>query len=101
MSEIDVTKCRFYLDDGSCCSHDTDCTKCIHCYCDWKVHQEQLYRYKQVVKEIKEIAEKIDDSCGCVYGDYNCDNCSSLEQKTVCTYKVKKLIIQKCEDANK
>lgn len=60
-------------------------------------------RYKQTLTEIKEIAEKIDDSGGCAYGDYDCDNCSSLEQETVCTYKVKKLILQKiseCEGNN-
>ena len=60
-------------------------------------------RYKQTLTEIKEIAEKIDDSDGCAYGDYDCNNCSSLEQETVCTYKVKKLILQKiseCEGNN-
>lgn len=55
-------------------------------------------KLKQTLTEIKEIAEKIDDSDGCVYGDYDCDNCSSLEQETVCTYKVKKLILQKTSE---
>lgn len=87
MSEIDVTKCRFYLDDGSCCSHDTDCTKCIHCYCDWKVHQEQLHRYKQAIKEIKEIAKKIDDEC-------------EIECYGSCAIQYKEQIIQKCEEVN-
>lgn len=65
-----------------------------------KVENKQLYLYKQAVRDIKKIAEKIDDSDGCAYGDYDCDNCSSLEQETVCTYKVKKLIIQKCEEVD-
>ena len=63
----------------------------------------ELDQLKQTLAEIKEIAEKIDDSDGCAYGDYDCDNCSSLEQETVCTYKVKKLILQKisdCEENN-
>jgi hypothetical protein len=54
--------------------------------------------YEKTLTEIKEIAEKIDDSGGCAYGDYDCDNCSSLEQETVCTYKVKKLILQKISE---
>jgi hypothetical protein len=58
----------------------------------------ELVKYKQALTEIKEIAEKIDDSDGCAYGDYDCDNCSSLEQETVCTYKVKKLILQKISE---
>ena len=53
---------------------------------------------KEMLADIKEIAEKIDDSGGCDYGDYDCDNCSSLEQETVCTYKVKKLILQKINE---
>ena len=57
-----------------------------------------LYKNQQALTEIKEIAEKIDDSGGCAYGDYDCDNCSSLEQETVCTYKVKKLILQKISE---
>jgi hypothetical protein len=56
--------------------------------------KEKSLLYKQTLTEIKEIAEKIDDSDGCAYGDYDCNNCSSLEQETVCTYKVKKLILQ-------
>lgn len=59
---------------------------------------DKQYKLKQTLTEIKEIAEKIDDSDGCAYGDYDCDNCSSLEQETVCTYKVKKLILQKISE---
>lgn len=91
MSEIDVTKCRFYLDDGSCCSHDTDCTKCIHCYCDYKVHQEQLHRYKQVIEDIKEIADDRSIYCeNCSGGveDFTCNDCGYVK------------IIQKCEEVN-
>ena len=64
---------------------------------------KELEKTRETLTEIKEIAEKIDDSGGCAYGDYDCNNCSSLEQETVCTYKVKKLILQKIsevEDAN-
>ena len=62
------------------------------------IFEEELESYKQALQEIKEIAEKIDDSDGCAYGDYDCDNCSSLEQETICTYKVKKLILQKISE---
>lgn len=61
----------------------------------WFNKAEEL---KQTLTEIKEIAEKIDDSGCCAYGDYDCDNCSSLEQEAVCTYKVKKLILQKISE---
>ena len=64
---------------------------------------QEYDKLKTALAEIKEIAEKIDDSDGCAYGDYDCDNCSSLEQETVCKYKVKKLILQKireCEAEN-
>ena len=70
---------------------------CKNCY----ELQQQLYQLKQTIAEIKEIAEKIDDSDGCAYGDYDYDNCSSLEQETVCTYKVKKLILQKISEVIK
>ena len=60
--------------------------------------QKRANKLTQTLTEIKEIAEKIDDSDGCAYGDYDCDNCSSLEQETVCTYKVKKLILQKISE---
>lgn len=66
-----------------------------------KMNYQLLQEYdklKNCLAEIKEIAEKIDDSDGCAYGDYDCDNCSSLEQETVCTYKVKKLILQKISE---
>ena len=62
---------------------------------DLQIENDKL---KQTLTEIKEIAKKIDDSGGCAYGDYDCDNCSSLEQETVCTYKVKKLILQKISE---
>lgn len=68
-----------------------------------KAKEQECERLKQTLAQIKEIAEKIDDSDGCAYGDYDCNNCSSLEQETVCTYKIKKLILQKiseCEVEN-
>ena len=69
--------------------------------CIWKKYlrkAQECEELKTTLAEIKEIAEKIDDSDGCAYGDYDCDNCSSLEQETVCTYKVKKLILQKISE---
>ena len=52
-------------------------------------------KFLQTIIDIQEIADKIDDSDGCAYGDYNCDSCSCLENEAACTYKVKKLILQK------
>ena len=36
---------------------------------------------------------KFDTSMGCSYGDYDCENCSSLDEDTVCTYKLQKIIL--------
>lgn len=65
-----------------------------------KKQEQQINKLATCIEQIKEIAEKIDDSDGCAYGDYDCDNCSSLEQETVCTYKVKKLILQKISEVD-
>ena len=59
----------------------------------------KMVKLEATLAEIKEIVEKIDDSDGCAYGDYDYDNCSSLEQETVCTYKVKKLTLQKIRES--
>lgn len=87
--EIDVTKCRFYLDDGSCCSHDTGYTKCIHCYCDWKVHQEQLHRYKQAIEKIKYIINVEIKQSPNYWTDF-----------VNIAYEAFDKIIQKCEESN-
>lgn len=68
MSEIDVTKCRsaynvsMDVSDIHCRLHGKDCRDVRNC--DYK----QLHRYKQVVKETKEILQNehpfVDCSCG-------------------------------------
>ena len=35
------------------------------------VQEAEIRKLKQILVEIKEIAEKIDDSDGCAYGDYD------------------------------
>ena len=49
-------------------------------------------RYKQALDEIEKLMPKFDTSDGCSYGDYNCENCSDLDEDIVCTYKLKKVI---------
>ena len=81
------------------CSASMFCKDNPNCYYkQLKAKDQECERLKQTLVEIEELAEKIDDSDGCAYGDYDCDNCSSLEQETVCTYKVKKLILQKISE---
>ena len=59
--------------------------------------QESFYKdkYKQALKDIKEIINKIDDSV-CAYGDYNCKDCDD-EGDTLCAGMIKKLILEKCK----
>lgn len=49
-------------------------------------------RYKQALDEIEKLMPKFDTSDGCSYGDYDCENCSDLDEDVVCTYKLKKVI---------
>ena len=49
-------------------------------------------RYKQALDEIEKLMPKFDTSDGCSYGDYDCENCSDLDEDIVCTYKLKKVI---------
>ena len=45
-------------------------------------------------RKIKELINKLDIAWECNYGDYDCDNCSDLEEETACTYKIKNTILQ-------
>ena len=54
--------------------------------------QEQLKRKEQALDEIEKLMPKFDTSDGCSYGDYDCENCSDLDEDIVCTYKLKKVI---------
>lgn len=59
-------------------------------------------RYKQALDEIEKLIPKFDSSYGCDYGDFNCENCSDLDEDIVCTYKLKKVIkgiIDKAKDS--
>lgn len=49
-------------------------------------------RYKQALDEIEKLMPKFDTSDGCSYGDFDCENCSDLDEDIVCTYKLKKVI---------
>ena len=107
---IDGKECRYWFrlnpDDYRKCSlrgKDDNCDEIKDCFIKELLgklanKEQECEELKTTLAEIKEIAEKIDDSDGCAYGDYDCDNCSSLEQETVCTYKVKKLILQKISE---
>ena len=55
--------------------------------------EHQNIKYKQALDEIEKLIPKFDTSDGCSYGDYDCENCSSLDEDTVCTYKLKKIIL--------
>lgn len=52
----------------------------------------ELQKYKQAIDEIGKLIPKFDSSLGCDYGDFDCENCSDLDEDTVCTYKLKKII---------
>lgn len=80
----------------------------------WKKGAENLFkaqidnadkiinRYKQALDEIEKLMPKFDTSMGCDYGDYDCENCSDLDEDIVCTYKLKKVIkgiINKAKDS--
>ena len=53
---------------------------------------EEIIKYKQTLDEIEKLIPKFDTSDGCSYGDYDCENCSDLDEDVVCTYKLKKTI---------
>lgn len=117
--------------DGSCsnCNKFSHCCNndliCISKYkekeqeCEelkqWKRDAENLFRtqtdnadkiinrYKQALKEIEKLIPKFDSSSECDYGDFDCENCSSLDEEIVCGYKLKKIIkgiINKVKEEN-
>lgn len=59
-----------------------------------KQKEKEVEQYKQAIDKIKELINKLDIAWECCYGDYDCDNCSDLEEETVCTYKIKNTILQ-------
>lgn len=61
---------------------------------EWR---EQSIRYRSAFEEINTLIDKL-DGLECVYGDYNCDNCSSLVEENVCTYKLHKIIKDKINE---
>lgn len=50
-------------------------------------------KYKQALDTIEKLIPKFDTSSECDYGDYDCENCSSLDEEIVCGYKLKKIIL--------
>lgn len=56
------------------------------------------YKYREAFKQIKYLINKIVDSNECIYGDYNCENCSPLGLDTVCSYKLKNTILKIIND---
>ena len=53
---------------------------------------EDMYKYKKALDEIGKLIPKFESSDGCDYGDFDCENCSDLDEDTVCAYKLKKVI---------
>lgn len=51
-------------------------------------------KYREAFKQIKYLINKIDDSNECIYGDYDCENCSPLGLDTVCSHKLKNTILK-------
>lgn len=92
---IDVSKCAYEC-NGFCTINFEksnigmlDCKRCEHCP---SCHFKQLKRKEQALDEIEKLMPKFDTSDGCSYGDYDCENCSDLDEDIVCTYKLKKVI---------
>lgn len=54
--------------------------------------ENRIKRYKQTLVEIEKLISKFDSSSGCVYGDFDCENCSDLDKNTACPYRLKKVI---------
>ena len=55
-------------------------------------------KYHEALKQIRYLINKIDDSNECIYGDYNCENCSPLGLDTVCSHKLKNTILKIIND---
>ena len=127
MSEIDVTKCPFYYYDdnfhqkenctrsGSYTMGNPPCTRNCRWYAEQKLLvaketieakeqecQELHNKYEQALDEIGKLIPKFESSDACDYGDFDCENCSDLDEDTVCAYKLKKVIqgiINKAKDS--
>ena len=57
-----------------------------------KRKEQECEELKEALDEIEKLMPKFDTSDGCSYGDYDCENCSDLDEDIVCTYKLKKVI---------
>lgn len=57
-----------------------------------KTQEELIGKYKQALDKIEKLIPKFDTSTECDYGDFDCENCSSLDEEIVCGYKLKKII---------
>ena len=55
-------------------------------------------KLKQALQEIRELIKKLDLSLGCAYGDYDCDNCSDINEETVCKIKLQNIILAKINE---
>lgn len=54
---------------------------------------KRLDHYKKALEEIEKLIPKFNSSTECAYGDFDCENCSSLDEEIVCGYKLKKIIL--------
>ena len=60
--------------------------------CKYYKLYKQLKAKEQALDEIGKLIPKLESSDGCDYGDFDCENCSDLDEDTVCAYKLKKVI---------
>ena len=74
-----VNKCKYYTLYKQLKQKEQEC-------------QELHNKYEQALDEIGKLVPKFDSSDGCDYGDFDCENCSDLDEDTVCAYKLKKVI---------
>ena len=99
---VDVSKCGHYH-YGKCeIDYDewnneiiryNECQDNLNCYYkQLKCKEQECDKSKQALDEIEKLIPKFDTSDGCSYGDYDCENCSDLDEDIVCTYKLKKVI---------
>ena len=58
----------------------------------------EVDKYRQTLQEIRELIKKLDLSLGCAYGDYDCDNCSDINEETVCKIKLQNIILAKINE---
>ena len=74
-----------------CVAYDKTCENGNECKQKKCMFKDRL-KYKQALDEIEKLIPKFDTSDGCSYSDYDCENCSDLDEDVVCTYKLKKTI---------